>query len=65
MMEPQKTYRVYRFDGALMSVTSDIIKVACDEEAIAAAKASGLESKCEIWDGNRLVAQLDGERQAG
>ena len=34
-----------------------------DEEAVAKAQAAGFGSKCEIWDGRRLVAQLEGERR--
>jgi len=57
-----KTYRVYRFDLAQKQVTADFLKAASDNEAIAAAQLSSA-TKCEIWDGKRLVAQLDSERQ--
>jgi hypothetical protein len=60
---PEKIYRVYCFDIAPKSVTADFIKAASDEEAIAKAKAAGFGSKCEIWDGKRLVAQLEAERR--
>lgn len=62
MSEPQKTYRVYCYDGASKVVTADFIKASSDEEAIAKAEARGFGSKCEIWDGKRLVAQLGQER---
>lgn len=61
MAEPQKTYRVYCYDGARNIVTADFLKASSDEEAIANAKAAGFGSMCEIWDGTRLVAQLEGE----
>jgi len=48
-----------------MRVSSDTIDAATDEDAIAKATAAGFGSKCEIWDGDRLVAQLEGERRAG
>lgn len=57
-----KTYRVYRFDLAHKQVTADFLKAASDNEAIAAAQLCSA-TKCEIWDGKRLVAQLDAERQ--
>ena len=63
MSSPLKTYRVYCFDAANRTVTSELIEAAGDEEAIAIAKAQGFGTKCEIWQGNRLVARLDGERR--
>jgi hypothetical protein len=61
MSSPLKTYRVYRFDGDKMAVTGDLIEAAGDAEAIAEAGSAGLATKCEIWDGHRLVAELAGE----
>ena len=63
MSAPLKTYRVYCFDEASKVVTADWIEAASDEEAIAKAEAAGFGSKCELWDGRRLVAQLDGQRR--
>ena len=63
MSAPTKTYRVYAFDLARKEVTADFIKAANDEEAVAAVEAAGFGSKCEIWDGKRLVAQIEGERR--
>jgi hypothetical protein len=57
-----KIYRIYSYDMGQRSVTADFIKAANDEDAIV--KAEDLvASKCEIWDGKRLVAQLEGERK--
>ena len=56
-----KSYRVYCYDGAHQVVTADWIEAASDEEAIAKAHAAGFGSKCEIWDGKRLVASLQAE----
>lgn len=63
MSQESKTYRVYCFDGTIKAVTVELIEAASDEQAIAHADAMGLPDKCEIWDGNRLVAQLEGERR--
>lgn len=48
-----------------MALTGDLIHAASDEEAIAKAEPTGVGSRCEIWQGNRLVAQLQGERLQG
>jgi hypothetical protein len=63
MSPPLKTYRVVCFDAGLKAVTADLIDAASDEQAIAIAHSHGFGDKCEIWDGNRLVAQLEGERR--
>ena len=58
---PQSTYRVVCYDAGNKLVTADLIEAATDEEAIARAEAAGYGTACEIWQGNRLVAQLGGE----
>ena len=63
MSSPVKTYRVYCYDGANKVVTADWVEASSDEEAIAKAEAAGIGSTCEIWDGRRLVAQLEGQRR--
>jgi hypothetical protein len=65
MSSSLKTYRVYCYDAAHQVLTADFIEAANDAEAIAQVEATGFGSKCEIWDGRRLVAQLEGARQAG
>ena len=64
MSDPLKTYRVYCFDGIHKDLTADLIEAADDEDAIAQAEAAGFGTKCEIWDGNRLVAELGPERRS-
>lgn len=65
MSNPQQSYRVYRFDSVHKMVTADAIDARNDDEAIANAEAAGYGSKCEIWLGRRLVAQLEAQlRQA-
>ena len=63
MSTPQKIYRIYSFDGANMTVSGDLIEAENDAEATAAMHSRGFGSKCEIWDGDRLVCQLEGERR--
>jgi hypothetical protein len=62
MSVPPKTYRIYCYDIGQKSVTADFIKAAHDEEAIAKAEVCAA-SKCEIWEGKRLVAQIEAERR--
>ncbi|HYX45653.1 MAG TPA: hypothetical protein VE820_02355, partial [Sphingomicrobium sp.] len=57
------TYRVYCYDCDNKVVTADFIHASSDEEAVAKAEAKGFGSKCEVWDGRRLVAQLEEERR--
>ena len=63
MSAPPKTYRIVCYDAANKIVTADLIEAASDEDAIAQAEAAGFGTKCEIWDGNRLVTQLESERR--
>ena len=63
MSSLSKTYRIYCFDDARRIVTQDWIEAENDEEAIAKASAQGFGTKCELWDGDRLVAQLGEEQQ--
>ena len=58
MSDLQKTYRVYSYDGVRQIVSADWISAASDEEAISTAKTAGFATRCEVWDGKRLVAQL-------
>jgi hypothetical protein len=57
-MSPPKSYRVYCFDLARRLVTAEFITASSDEQAIAIVKEWAF-SKCEIWEGRRLVAQLE------
>lgn len=60
---PLKTYRIYCYDVGPRIVTAEFIEAVDDADAIARAQAAGFGSKCEIWDGKRLVAQLEAERR--
>lgn len=59
MSSETTTYRVYCFDGVRKALTNDLIQAATDDEAIAQANAIGIGSKCELWEGHRLVAELE------
>lgn len=63
MSTPLKAYRVVCFDAVNKLVTADWIEAASDEEAVTIAQASDFGSKCELWQGRRLVAQLEAERR--
>jgi hypothetical protein len=62
MSAPAKTYRVYCYDAANRTLSSDFIEMASDEEIIAHVEATGFGSMCEIWEGERLVARLEAKR---
>jgi len=61
--ELPKIYRVYSFDIELKAVSAEFVNAANDDDAIAKTKEAGFGSKCEIWEGKRLVAQLEEERR--
>ena len=63
MTSSQKIYRIYCFDAARHVVSVDEIKASSDEQAIAMTEEAGFGTKCELWDGRRMVAQLQDERR--
>lgn len=62
-MSIPKAYRVYCYDLGRKAVTADFIRAGHDDEAVAKAAQAYAGCKCEIWDGKRLVAQLEAERR--
>lgn len=64
MSAPHLTYRIYRFDAERRILTADWLRAVDDADAIARAHATGFGSKCELWDGRRMVAQLEQGMQA-
>ena len=54
-----RTYRVYCYDEVRQDLRADLIQASSDEEAIAQANAAGFGTKCELWEGNRLVMQME------
>ena len=63
MSPPEKLYRAYVFDAKKRILTSDRVKAETDEQALAAVHAAEHGTKCELWDGDRLVATLEAERR--
>ena len=63
MSAPLKDYRVFGFDDVRHLVTSDWLAASSDEEAISLATGLGF-TKSELWEGDRLVAQLEEEHRA-
>jgi len=61
MSASPKHYRVYCYDAAHKIVTADWLDAIDDEAAIAAARELGFGTKCELWDGKRMVASLGEE----
>jgi hypothetical protein len=57
-------YRLYCLDGANKVSSGDWIEAADDEAAVEIAKETHEGYECELWQGKRLVAQLDLRRQA-
>ena len=54
-------YRLYCLDGAGRISLAQWIEANSDEDAIALVRAMKPDAlKCEIWQGPRLVARLDG-----
>jgi hypothetical protein len=60
-MSNPRTYRIYCYDSARQVVSADWIQATDDSDAIAKAEASGYGTKCEVWEGKRLVAELGGQ----
>jgi hypothetical protein len=59
---PSENYRYYCLDGAGHLHEAAWFESQGDEDAIAQIKAKHPDSKCEIWQGQRLVAQLSPAR---
>jgi hypothetical protein len=57
-------YRIYCLDGANTIASADWVEAADDAAALRAVKKRFARQKCEIWDGPRLVGQVD-TRPAG
>lgn len=54
------SYRLYCLDGAGRISLADWIDAETDDEAVAIARRIEHGAlKCEIWQGNRLIAKLD------
>jgi hypothetical protein len=57
-------YRVYCLDGLNKVASATWVEAGDDEGAIELVKDQHDGYKCELWDGDRLVARLDLRREA-
>jgi hypothetical protein len=55
-------YRVYVLEGDDRIGSGEWLKAETDEDAIALVRAKKLAVACEIWDRDRLVAQVPSHR---
>ena len=62
MSNDQSKYRVYTLDGTGKFLSAEWVDADSDETAIAAVQSSKPGSKCEIWDGQRMVTELSPQR---
>ena len=56
-----ETYRLYCLDGVGKVASAEWIEADDDDAAIATAEAIGKGRSCELWQGERLVARIQGE----
>lgn len=54
------SYRLYGLDGVRKVASAEWIDADDDHAAIEAAKTKFDGGDCEVWQGRRLVARLDG-----
>jgi len=62
MLNDESKYRVYSLDGSGRYLSTEWIDADSDESAIAAVRSSKPGSKCEIWDGQRMVTKIEPTR---
>ena len=62
MFNDQSKYRVYSLDGSGNFLSAEWIDADSDESAITAVQSSKPGSKCEIWDGQRMVTKIEPAR---
>ena len=56
------SYRLYSLDGVRKVASAEWIEADDDQAAIEAAKTRFERGDCEVWQGRRFVARLDGQR---
>ena len=56
------TYRLYCLDGLDKVVSAEWIEAEDDPAAIATAQKMHGGRKCELWQGERLIAVVEGRR---
>jgi hypothetical protein len=57
-----QTYRYYRLDGVGYLHLAEWFEAEDDEGAVALIEQMQADGRCEIWQGNRLVAKVSPER---
>ena len=57
------SYRLYGLDGVRKVASAEWIEADDDHAAIEAARTRFDGGDCEVWQGRRLVARLDGRGQ--
>jgi len=57
-----REYRLYCLDGVGKFTKVHEIEAESDEEALDAARAMKLPTKCELWQRDRLMAKLPAHR---
>ena len=62
---PDANYRYYCLDGAGRLHDASWFHADDDEQAIAMVSARQPDGKCEIWQGNRLVASISPSKRDG
>ena len=62
MPNDQSKYRVYSLDGSGKFLSAEWVDADSDETAIAAVQSSKPGSKCELWEGQRMVTELSPQR---
>jgi hypothetical protein len=58
------TYRLYCLDGLDKVASAEWLEADGDEGAITAAQDLRDGRKCELWQGDRLVARMDARRES-
>lgn len=57
-------YRIYCLDGANKVASASWVEADDDDDAIDRVKELHDGYKCEVWEGQRLVARIDLRREA-
>jgi hypothetical protein len=52
-------YRLYCFDGGNHVRAAEWLLAADDADAVQTARRMDLGTKCEVWEGQRLVASIE------
>ena len=56
-----RDYKFYRVRGGGKFAAGELMDANSDDEAIALVRAKKLDGQCQIWSGNRLVAEVQAD----